>query len=98
MCTKTRKEKIKKMRMDLFNIANSFAGDETGHVAVTLHQACNEMLYAIRMMDEEDEGVHIVKTIPREGTNAQLKEEIKHYIQSYEKRKQIENMEGVDNE
>ncbi len=36
------------LREELFNLANSFAGDEYGHIAGVLHQACNEILYAER--------------------------------------------------
>ena len=34
------------IRSRLFDIANAFSGDETGTVAVLLHGACNEILWA----------------------------------------------------
>lgn len=35
------KKRLDKIRSDLFRIANSYAGDETGHITVRLHYACN---------------------------------------------------------
>ena len=34
------------IRSRLFDIANSFGGNETGNIAVILHQACNRILDA----------------------------------------------------
>lgn len=39
-------ERALEIREELFDIANSYAGDRTGHVAMMLHQACNHILYA----------------------------------------------------
>ena len=50
---KTLMEEVKKMRLRLFTIANAFAGDETGWVAVSLHGACNEILRAWKTFDPE---------------------------------------------
>jgi hypothetical protein len=52
MSTKTTNElrggvtRAMELRDELFNIANSYAGDFTGDVAVLLHQACNKILFA----------------------------------------------------
>lgn len=34
-------DRAMELRSELFEIANSFAGDETGDVAVMLHESCN---------------------------------------------------------
>jgi hypothetical protein len=34
------------LRNRLFDLANSFAGDETGHIACLLHESCNCILQA----------------------------------------------------
>lgn len=39
-------EKAMEMRNCLFNIANAFSGDETGHIAIILHEACNLIMRA----------------------------------------------------
>ena len=39
------------LRDRLFDIANLFAGDETGHIAVTLHASCNSILWAKDSLD-----------------------------------------------
>ena len=39
------------IRKELFDIANSFAGDETGDVVVMLHESCNCILYANQMLE-----------------------------------------------
>ena len=41
------------IRNRLFDIANAFAGEETGGVAVGLHGACNEISYAFKVFDPE---------------------------------------------
>lgn len=38
------------LRTELYNIANSYAGDETGDVAVMLHEACNCILRARNLL------------------------------------------------
>ena len=39
-------ERALELRKELFGIANSFGGDETGMIAVTLHWGCNKILEA----------------------------------------------------
>ena len=41
MSNEQKMELAMEMRSDLFELANSFAGEENGHVAVMLHEACN---------------------------------------------------------
>jgi len=57
----TEMDKIKRMmelRDELFNLANSFAGDETDSAAVLLRESCNNILCAkkwlYRTLDEFD--------------------------------------------
>ena len=40
------------IRAELFDLANSFAGERTGIIAVQLHGACNEILRAKRDADD----------------------------------------------
>lgn len=40
------------IRHEVFDLANSLAGEETGTIAGELHQACNYMSNALRMMKE----------------------------------------------
>jgi hypothetical protein len=40
---KTRMARATDLAGELFDLANSFAGDETGDVAVLLHCACNDI-------------------------------------------------------
>jgi hypothetical protein len=40
------------LRSVLFDIANSFGGDKTGHVAIDLHSACNYILYAYQDLNK----------------------------------------------
>lgn len=49
-CSAVRIERAMELRKELFDLANSFAGDETGHVAVLLHGACNHILWAKQVM------------------------------------------------
>ena len=39
------------IRNRLYEIANLFAGEETGSVAVMLHGACNHVVYASQMYE-----------------------------------------------
>ena len=48
-------EKAELIRHELYDMANSFAGDEYGTVAVMLHRACNHILYAEREYEEIEE-------------------------------------------
>lgn len=48
------KEKIAhltKLRSEIYNLANSFAGNETGVIAGELHEAANRILRAIEMLE-----------------------------------------------
>ena len=45
-CSAVRIARAMELRNELFDIANSFAGEETGYVAVLLHGACNHILWA----------------------------------------------------
>lgn len=54
---KTPMEEAMKIRERLFTLANSFAGDETGHIACQLHEACNDILRAKKMLDIHKEEV-----------------------------------------
>jgi hypothetical protein len=42
------------LREELFDLANSFAGDVTGEVAVQLHTACNYIVWAENTLDDID--------------------------------------------
>jgi len=44
-------DKLHDLRGDLFDLANSYAGDKTGNVAVFLHTACNEIRNAIDCLE-----------------------------------------------
>jgi hypothetical protein len=39
------------LRKELFDIANSFAGDETGDIAIMLHESCNWILRAKQTLE-----------------------------------------------
>jgi len=39
-------QRILEIRKELFDIANSYAGDETGTAAIYLHESCNCILSA----------------------------------------------------
>jgi hypothetical protein len=45
-------EKAINMRRELFDLANSFAGDELGEVAIYLHEACNNILRAEKALHQ----------------------------------------------
>lgn len=47
-----RVEQLTKLRSELFDLANSFAGDETGTVASELHESCNRITNSLRMLKE----------------------------------------------
>jgi len=50
----TEMQKVSRMmelREELFNLANSFAGNETGVAAVLLHESCNNILRAKKWLD-----------------------------------------------
>jgi hypothetical protein len=47
-----RLERIMEIRNELFDIANSYAGDETGVIASELHRSCNCILRANKMATE----------------------------------------------
>ncbi len=40
---KTNQKRLDEIRSKLFTIANSYSGDEYGHIACRLHQICNEL-------------------------------------------------------
>ena len=40
------------LRDELFTLANTFAGEETGDVAIRLHEACNYILRAKLLFEE----------------------------------------------
>ena len=42
-------KRAQELYSELFDIANSFAGDETGSIAVNLHEACNSILRAYEL-------------------------------------------------
>ena len=53
---KTAKEQMERawaLRDELFDIANDFAGDETGDVAVMLHCACNDITRAKQQLERQ---------------------------------------------
>ena len=41
------------IRLRLFDIANAFAGDETGETAIEFHQACNAISRGFKFFDYE---------------------------------------------
>jgi hypothetical protein len=41
------------IREMLFNMANSYAGEETGHIAVMLHESCNWILRATHSLEQK---------------------------------------------
>ena len=45
-------ERLTELRNEIFDIANSYAGDKTGTVAGTLHGAANKIAESIRMLEE----------------------------------------------
>lgn len=54
--SQTNEEKLKRMEElshELFDMANSFAGDETGTVGVYLHEACNNVWKAMKVLNGE---------------------------------------------
>ncbi len=52
-------KRLNELYSEIFDIANSYAGDETGTVAGTLHNSANKIADAIRMLEngitEEDD-------------------------------------------
>lgn len=48
--------RLNDIRMELFVFANSYAGDETGHLACTLHEACNCILRVTACIKPSTEG------------------------------------------
>ena len=50
--TKERIDRAMEIRDELFQLANSFAGDETGHVAMELHQSVNCISRAKLLIDK----------------------------------------------
>lgn len=52
--TRTRMARAMELREELFDLANSFAGDVTGEVAVQLHTACNYIVWAENTLDDID--------------------------------------------
>ena len=55
MSPEQRIEKLDKMSTEIFIIANSFAGNETGSVAVCLHETVNSILLAQKIFKGEAE-------------------------------------------
>jgi hypothetical protein len=51
-CSAAGVERAMELRKEIFDIANSYAGDETGDIAVMLHQSCNCILNARQMLEE----------------------------------------------
>ena len=51
MDTEDKKKRVEELHKELFELANSFAGEDTGHVAVFLHHAANHVLYAKRALE-----------------------------------------------
>ena len=47
-----RMEKALKLREQLFELANSFSGNETGNAAVMLHESCNWVIRANNYLKE----------------------------------------------
>ena len=45
-------ERLEEMQSELFDLANSFAGEQTGTVAAELHESCNRISNSIRMLKE----------------------------------------------
>ena len=50
----TKIERAREIYEELFDLANSCAGDETGHVAIKLHEACNSILEANDLLKAVD--------------------------------------------
>ena len=53
-----KKERIENLSKELFIIANSFAGDETGHIAIQLHKASNAATRATLLIEDDDEALN----------------------------------------
>ena len=51
MAEKSGIERALELRSELFDIANSFSGEETGNVAILLHEACNLIVTAECLLD-----------------------------------------------
>ena len=47
-----RPERLDAIRKELYDIANSYAGDVTGDIAVAIHAACNKLARATVMLKE----------------------------------------------
>ncbi len=42
--------RLEEIRAELFTMANSYAGDEYGHIAIRLHHICNKILETNKKM------------------------------------------------
>jgi len=63
---KTEQERIDRameLRDELFDLANSFAGDKTGTAAVLLHESCNGILRAKKWLDRTLDPVDAMTTL-----------------------------------
>ena len=60
MSNKTGMERALELREELFSIANSYAGEETGYVACMLHEACNAIVRAKKTLDGTYDAEHEV--------------------------------------
>ena len=72
------------LRNELYDIANSLAGDETGSSAVLLHEACNCISQASKKFETGDQTIPI-RLIQRSMFPAFAEEpsaSIKHFIES----------------
>lgn len=48
------KKELDNIHERLFNIANSFAGDETGYIAIALHSVCNALVEVVQSINQRE--------------------------------------------
>ncbi len=69
-------ERLEVLRDEIFDLANSFAGDKTGVVAGELHEASNRITKSVRMLNEgikpEDERQQLAEWFAKQPGLMQL--------------------------
>ena len=46
-----KQKRLEQLRSEIYDLANSYAGKETGVIAGELHEACNRILSALNMLE-----------------------------------------------
>lgn len=60
-------EEVKRLRLQVFELAKSFSGfapEADSNIALSLHQACNNMLFAIQNFDAIQAGREADRALP----------------------------------